>query len=154
MDSKGLINIELLFCTAIIIMILIIYLPILEHELDSANEIDENSQGRFLLNYLSSSIDQVNSNNHGFTKKIKLPQTIDGYYFTILVYENEILLEYNNKKGKTKIEKINLVDSNNETLSKVQLYNGGSYIIKKTLANNNESRIINQSSIEIKEVEG
>ena len=152
MDSKGLINIELLFCIAIIVLILIINFPVLEHELDSANEIDENSQGRFLLDSLSSSINQVNSNKNGFIKKIKLPPSIDGHYYTILLYSNEILLEFNNKKGKTKIQPIKLVDSNNETLSKVQLYSGGTYIIKKTSVNNNESRIFNQSSILIRQL--
>ena len=154
MDSKGLINIELLFCTIIIVMILIVNFPILEHSIDSANEMDENSQGRFLLDSISASIDQVNSNNEGFSKKIKLPRSVDGNYYTILVNSNEIILEFNNKKGKAKIQPINLVDSNNRTLSKVQLYNGGSYIIKKTLTNNNESHIYNQSSILIEQVEG
>ncbi len=152
MDSKGLINIELLFCTAIIIMILIICLPMLEHEIDVAKDIDENSQGRFLLDSISESINHVNSNNYGFIKKIRLPQALNGHYYTILINENEVILEFNNKKGKCKIEPINLVDSNNRTLNRIQLYSGGTYIIKKTLASNNESHINNQSSILIKQV--
>ena len=152
MDSKGLINIELLFCTAIIIMILMISLPMLEHELDLAKDIDENSQGRYLLDSISNSINQVNSNNYGFIKKIRLPQSLNGHYYTILINEKEVILEFNNKKGKCQIEPINLVDSNNRTLSKVQLYSGGSYILKKTLASNNESHVNNQSSILIKQV--
>lgn len=154
MDSKGLINIELLFCTIIIIMILIINIPFLEHSLDSSKELNENSNGRILLESLSNSINQVNSNKIGYSKKIKLPQTINGYYYTVLIHNNEVILEFNNKKARSNIQQINIVDSENQSLENVQLFNGRTYIIKKILANNNQSNIINQSSILIRQVAG
>ncbi len=154
MDSKGLINIELLFCTIIIIMILIINIPFLEHSLDSSKELNENSNGRILLESLSNSINQVNSNKIGYSKKIKLPQTINGHYYTVLIHNNEVILEFNNKKARSNIQQINIVDSENQSLDNVQLFNGRTYIIKKTLANNNQSNIINQSSILIRQVAG
>ena len=154
MDSKGLINIELLFCTIIIIMILIINIPFLEHSLDSSKELNENSNGRILLERLSNSINQVNSNKIGYSKKIKLPQTINRYYYTVLIHNNEVILEFNNKKARSNIQQINIVDSENQSLDNVQLFNGRTYIIKKTLANNNQSNIINQSSILIRQVDG
>ena len=153
MDSKGLINIELLFCIAIIIMIMIINFPFLLDALNTSNEIDENANGRLLLNSLSNSINQVNSNKIGFSKKVNLPRSLDGHYYTVLLHNNEIILEFNNKKAKSNIQSINIVDSNNKTLDNVQLFNGRTYIIKKTLISNNESHIINQSSILIRQVE-
>ena len=152
MDSKGLINIELLFCFAIIIMILIINMPMLEHTIDTAKELEENSEGRFLVDSISNSVNQVNSNKYGFIKKIKLPQTIEGYSYTIFINNNEVILEFNNKKGRSKIQGINLVDMNNQSLERVQLHNGRTYLIKKALINNNESHIFNQSSILIKQI--
>ena len=152
MDSKGIINIELLFCTLIIILVLIIYIPISEQNLNSNMQIDENSQGRTLLNHISNSINEVNSKEYGFKKKIYLPESINGNYYTILVNNNEIILEFNNKKGKSNINPINLVDKNNKTLNSVQLFNGRSYLIKKSLINNNQTHTINQSSIEIRQI--
>ena len=62
-------------------------------------------------------------------------------------------MEFDNKKGKTSINAINLVNSNNQTIESVQLFNGGTYLIKKTLINDNRSHIINQSSILIIPIE-
>ena len=153
MDSKGIINIELLFCTLIIILLLIINFPLIEQNLDSNMEIDDDSKGRFLLNHIANSINEVNSRGYGFNKKIKLPETINGNYYTILVNHNEVIVEFNNKKGKSNIDPIKLVDRNNRTIENVQLYNERTYLIKKTLISNNETHTINQSSILIMQVE-
>lgn len=154
MDSKGIINLELLFCTLIIILLLIITFPILEQNLNSNIEIDENAEGRLLLNHIADSINEVNSKGFGFNKKIKLPESINDNHYTILVKNNEVILEFNNKKGKSNIDPIKLVNANNKTIDSVQLYNGRTYLIKKTLINDNKTHMTNQSSIEIKQIEG
>ena len=153
MDSKGIINIELLFCTLIIILLLTINFPLIEQNIDSNMEIDGNSEGRFLLNHIANSINEVNSKGYGFNTKIKLPETINGNHYTFLVNKNEVIVEFNNKKGKSKINPIKLVDTNNKTIENVQLYNGRTYLIKKTLISNNQTNTINQSSILIRQVE-
>lgn len=152
MDSKGIINIELLFCTLIIILLLIINLPMIEKNIDSNMDIEENSESRLLLNHIANSINEVNSKEYGFCKKIRLPQSINGNYYSILINNREVIVEFNNKKGKTTINPINLIDSNNNTINNAQLYNGRTYLIKKTLINNNQTHTINQSSIEIKQI--
>ena len=152
MDSRGIINIELLFCSIIIILILIIYFPVLDENLNSNMQIEENSKGRSLLNHISNSINEVNSKEYGFNKKIYMPDSIDGNYYSILIHNNEIIVEFNNKKGKANINPINLVDRNNKTIESVQLFNGRTYLIKKSLINNNETHTINQSSIEIRQI--
>ena len=152
MDSKGIINIELLFCTLIIILLLIINFPLIDQNLDSNMEIDDESEGRFLLNHIANSINDVNSKEYGFIKKIKLPQSINGKHYSILVNSNEVIVEFNNKKGKSSINPIKLVDSNNNTIDNVKLYNYRTYLIKKTILNNNQTNTINQSSILIIQV--
>lgn len=152
MDSKGIINIELLFCTLIIILLLIINLPMIEKNIDSNMDIEENSESRLLLNHIANSINEVNSKEYGFCKKIRLPQSINGNYYSILINNHEVIVEFNNKKGKSPINPINLVDSYNNTINNVQLFNGRTYLIKKTLINNNQTHTINQSSIEIKPI--
>ena len=153
MDSKGIINIELLFCTLIVILLLIVYLPMIEKNLDSNMEIEENSEGRFLVNHIASSINEVNSNEYGFKKRIRLPQSINGNYYSILVNNNEVMVEFNNKKGKSNINPIKLVDSNDKTVDNVQLHNGRTYLIEKRLINDNQTNKINQSSILIRQNE-
>ena len=58
------------------------------------------------------------------------------------------------KKGKSQINSINIVDANNKTMDSVQLFKGRTYLIEKRLINDNKTHIINQSSIEIRQIEG
>lgn len=154
MDSKGIINLELLFCTLIIILFLIINFPMIEENLNSNIEIEENNECRLLLNHIANSINEVNSRGYGFNKKIRLPESINENHYSIIVKNNEIIIEFNNKKGRSQINPINLVDSNNKTMDSVQLFKGRNYLIEKRLINDNKTHIINQSSIEIKQIEG
>ena len=147
MDSKGIINIELLFCTLILILLLIVNLPMIEKGLSSDIEIHENSEGRFLANHIADSINEVNSNEYGFRKKIKLPESIEGNFYKIIVTERETIVEFNNKKGKSVINPIKLIDTSNKSL-----YNGRTYLIEKTLVNDNKTNTINQSSILIRQI--
>lgn len=153
MDSKGIINLEILFCSLIIILLLIMNFPMLGQNLNSNIEIYENSEGRFLLNSISNSINEVNSKEIGFNKIIRLPETINENHYSILINNHEAILEFNNKKGKSNINPIKLVDANNKTIDSIHLYNGRTYLIKKTLVNDNKTHTINQSSIEIKQIQ-
>ena len=152
MDSKGIINIELLFCTLILILLLIVNLPMIEKGLNSDIEIHENSEGRFLANHIADSINEVNSNEYGFRKKIKLPESIEGNFYKIIVTERETIVEFNNKKGKSVINPIKLIDTSNKSIERIELYNGRTYLIEKTLINDNKTDTINQSSILISQI--
>ena len=154
MDSKGIINLELLFCTLIIILFLIINFPMIEENLNSNIEIEENNECRLLLNHIANSINEVNSRGYGFNRKIRLPESINENHYSIIVKDNEIIIEFNNKKGRSQINPINLVDANNKTMDSVQLFKGRNYLIEKRLINDNKTHIINQSSIEIRQIEG
>ena len=154
MDSKGIINLELLFCTLIIILLIIINFPMIEENLNSNIEIEENNECRLLLNHIANSINEVNSRGYGFNKKIRLPESINENHYSIIVKNNEIIIEFNNKKGRSQINPINLVDANNKTMDSVQLFKGRNYLIEKRLINDNKTHIINQSSIEIRQIEG
>ena len=152
MDSKGIINIELLFCTLILILLLIVNLPMIEKGLSSDIEIHENSEGRFLANHIADSINEVNSNEYGFRKKIKLPESIEGNFYKIIVTERETIVEFNNKKGKSVINPIKLIDTSNKSIERIELYNGRTYLIEKTLINDNKTDTINQSSMLIRQI--
>ena len=152
MDSKGIINIELLFCTLILILLLIVNLPMIEKGLSSDIEIHENSEGRFLASHIADSINEVNSNEYGFKRKIKLPESVEGNFYKIIVTERETIVEFNNKKGKSVINPIKLIDTSNKSIERIELYNGRTYLIEKTLINDNKTDTINQSSMLIRQI--
>lgn len=151
MDEKGQLNIEFLFCIIISIMILISIMPYLNQNIDSNLNTINNLEGRLLLNQISNDINQVNSNMYGFSKYIQLPDKIENNNYLLTIKTTEIILEYKNKKGKTNINPINLINTNNESLVEIKLYNGVKYKISKELSNNNQKNI-NQSSILINQV--
>ena len=151
MDEKGQLNIEFLFCIIISIMILISIMPYLNQNIDSNLNTINNLEGRLLLNQISNDINQVNSNMYGFSKYIQLPDKIENNNYLLTIKTTEIILEYKNKKGKTNINPINLINTNNESLVEIKLYNGVKYKISKELSNNNQENI-NQSSILINQV--
>lgn len=151
LDNKGQLNIEFIFCIILTIIILISISMYLNQTIDSNNNIENNLEGRMLLNQISNDINQVNSNNYGFSKTIVLPNKIKNDSYLITIKGNEIILEYNNKKGKVKIIPINIVNQNNENLNEIKLYNGAKYKISKELTTNKKYNTT-QSSILIQRV--
>lgn len=152
MDSKGLLNIEYLFCIIIAILLLITLMPLIDENLNANFELNEEASARILLDNISNSINEVNSNSYGFIKIINLPEKISKHGYKATVKSNEINLEFNNKKGKTRIIPIKLVNVNNETLEETELFSGNSYSIEKVLVDDNQTKIINQSSILIRRI--
>ena len=76
-----------------------------------------------------------------------------GKFCKVIVNERETIVEFNDKKGKSAINPIKLVDSSNKTIENIELCNGRAYLIEKTLVNDNHTDTINQSSILIRQVE-
>ena len=152
MDKKGQLNIEFIFSIIISIILLISIIPYLTQNIDSNLNTENNLEGRLLLNQIADDINQVNSNSYGFSKYIQLPNKIENNTYTLTIKTNEIIIEYKNKKGKSKINPINIINSNNESLVEIKLYKGFKYKISKELVNNEKNNIINQSSILIRAV--
>ena len=150
MDSKGLLNIEYVFCIIIGILILITLMPLLDDNLNANIELNEEASARILLDNISGSINEVNSNSYGFIKRIDLMEKIANHSYKITVKSNEVDLEFNNKKGKTQISPIKLVNANNESLDEIELYSGNSYSIEKILVDDHQTKLFNQSSILIR----
>ncbi len=152
MDSKGLVNLEYLFSIIIIITLLISFMPLVENSLDVNKNIEENSNARILLDDVSDSINQVNSNSYGFIKKIDLPEKLNNKSYLIIVKSDEIQLEFDSKKGKSNINPIKMINRENQSLEEIKLYNGNSYLLKKLLIEDNKTKLYNQSSILIQEI--
>ena len=130
MDSKGLLNIEYVFCIIIGILLLITLMPLLDDNLNANIELNEEASAR----------------------RIDLMEKIANHSYKITVKSNEVDLEFNNKKGKTQISPIKLVNANNESLDEIELYSGNSYSIEKILVDDNQTKLFNQSSILIRPI--
>ena len=109
--------------------------------LTTEKSIEEDVTGRIILEKVSNSINQVNSNLPGNIQEIHLPNNISTHNYIITVRSEYITLEFNNKKGRSVIFPINLVDINMEYINEIKLYSGESYKIKKSLDGNGVSVI-------------
>ena len=127
-------------------------MPLLDDNLNANIELNEEASARILLDNISGSINEVNSNSYGFIKRIDLMEKIANHSYKITVKSNEVYLELNNKKGKTQISPIKLVNANNESLDEIELYSGNSYSIEKILVDDNQTKLFNQSSILIRPI--
>ncbi|MCL2115533.1 MAG: hypothetical protein FWH29_04855 [Methanobrevibacter sp.] len=136
MDSKGIATVDFLLTLFLTLIIAISVLNLIETNLDTEKSIEEDINGRMILEKIANIINQVNSNLPGNIQEIHLPNNISSNSYIITVKSNYIILEFNNKKGKSAIFPINLVDFNKEPLNEIKLYSGESYKIKKSLDDN------------------
>lgn len=141
MDSNGIATLDLIFTIFLMMIITITSLNLIEERLNMEKNIDEHVQGRLLIEKVANIINQVNINGNGYSTKINLPQNIQNNSYSILVKSDEIILEFNNKKGKSTILPLKLEDSNNLMINEIKIYGGNSYLFKKSLNDNNISSI-------------
>jgi len=137
MDSRGIATVDFLFTLFLTLLIAISTLNLIGTNLNTEKSIEEDTNGRLILEKVANSINQVNSNLPGNIQEIHLPTNISGNSYVIIVKSNHIILEFNNKKGKSAIFPINLVNFNMERIKEIKLYSGEDYKIKKSSDENN-----------------
>lgn len=121
MDEKGVISLEAIFSIFIILLIAASILFYAQSNLESDKNIESSFSHRLILDNLANSINQVNSNGEGFSKKVLLPQK--EYAYKITVEKSKLTIEYSNKKGEVAILPAD-INGNYE------LYGGRSYLIE------------------------
>lgn len=133
MDNNGIFSIDYLFSLFMLIIIAIAFLSYSENYIDTFENIKLNIEGRIILDKVANSINQINSNGQGYSKIIKLPLNISGKPYVLRIRSNEIIIDCDNKKGKSIIFPINLIDKDNHHLDQINLYNGEKYLIEKKI---------------------
>jgi len=137
MDSRGIYTIDFLFSIFLTLTIAIIFLNIIGNILEDQKIVEEDMNGRILIDNIANSINQVNSNSLGYIKEINIPNNISGKDFQISIKQNEVILEFENKKADSVLIPIKIVNINLEPIEEFKIYPGNSYKIRKLLDNNN-----------------
>ena len=141
MDSKGIATVDFLLTLFLTLIVTISMLNLIGTNLNTEKSIEEDINARMILEKVSNSINQVNSNLLGNIQEIHLPNNISTNNYIITVRSEDIILEFNNKKGRSVIFPINLVDFNMGHINEIKLYSGENYKIKKSLDESNISVI-------------
>lgn len=122
MDNKGFISIEYLFSIFVILLIAIPLLFLSQSALDSSFNFENSISHRVILDEVSNSIGQVNSNGEGYSKSVYMPSDV-GYY-EITVEKNKLTMEFDNKKLETMLPLSNID-------SKYKMHSSKGYLISK-----------------------
>lgn len=137
MDSKGIVTVDFIFTIFLSLIIVGIGLNLVGNNLEDQAILEEEFNGRILIDDIANSINEVNSNNLGHFQKIFIPGNMFKKQFSITIKQNEVLIEFGSKKGESSIFPTRLANINKDIVDEIKMYSGESYIIQKSLDNNN-----------------
>jgi hypothetical protein len=140
-DSKGIATVEFIFIVFLMIFLSLSTLNLFETRFQSLTNMEEDIEGRIILEKISNIFNEISSLGPGYQSELKLPNYIADHGYTITIKSDDLVLEFNNKKGKSIIFPINIVNSNNEEVNQIKMVSGNDYIIKNSLDDNNNSVI-------------
>ncbi|MDR3222802.1 MAG: hypothetical protein LBT66_03560 [Methanobrevibacter sp.] len=135
-DSNGIATIEFLFFIFTTVLIAIIIMGLFQSQINSLYTLDENVQGRIILENISNQFNQISQSLESISTEIYLPDKIANYKYSITIDNRNLILEFNNKKTRETIFPINLFNKNGDRINDIKLYSGNTYIITSVSTKN------------------
>jgi len=137
MDSKGIATVDLIFTIFLTLTIASIGLNLIGNNLENQRIMEEEINVRMVVDDIANSINQVNSNSLGHIQEINVPNSISNRSFSITVKQNEVVIVFGNRKGKSTIFPTRLANTNGDIVNEIKLYPGESVKIQKSWGNDN-----------------
>lgn len=137
MDSKGISTVDFIFTIFLSLIIVVVGLNLIGNNLEDEVIMEEELNGRMIVDKVANSINEVNSNNLGHIQEITLPKNISNRSFSITINQNEVIIGFGNRKGESTIFPARLANTNKDIVNEIKLYPGESYKIQKSLDNDN-----------------
>ncbi|MDR3291483.1 MAG: hypothetical protein LBT10_04960 [Methanobrevibacter sp.] len=135
-DSSGIAAVEFIFFIFTTLLIAILIMGLFQSQINSLYSLDENIQGRIILENISNQFNQISQSLESVSIEIYLPDKIANYKYSITVDYRNLILEFNNKKTRETIFPINLFNKNGDKISDIKLYSGSRYIISSLSTKN------------------
>ena len=137
MDSKGIATVDLIFTIFLTLTIACIGLNLIGNNIENQMIIEDEINVRMVVDNIANSINQVNSNSLGHIQEITLPNNISNKSFVVTLKQNEVVIVFGNRKGKSTIFPTRLANTNGDIVNEIKLYPGESVKIQKSLNNDN-----------------
>jgi len=137
MDSKGIATVDLIFTIFLTLTIAGIGLNLIGNNIENQMIIEDEINVRMVVDNIANSINQVNSNSLGHIQEITLPNNISNKSFVVTLKQNEVVIVFGNRKGKSTIFPTRLANTNGDIVNEIKLYPGESVKIQKSLNNDN-----------------
>ncbi|MDR2624340.1 MAG: hypothetical protein LBC39_07260 [Methanobrevibacter sp.] len=141
-DSKGTATIEFMFFIFTAITIAILFMGLFQSQIKGLSSLDENVQGRLILENVSSQISQISQSLESVSTEIYLHEKIANHRYVITIDYRNLILEFNNKKTRVTIFPVNLFNKNGGRISDMRLYSGNGYVLT-SISNQNGVMIRN-----------
>jgi len=130
MDSRGILAVDLLFASVIILVIIIGILQVISERVDSASNTDEYGNSRIIAESVAETINKVYSGGNGHTITLKLPATISDKNYDIKVNSAGIYILIDGNIGMSFINPRRIASNDKLTDCTVLMHCNHNYIIK------------------------
>ena len=129
MDSRGVMTVDLIFATLLIIILAGSIITVISDRMDTASQTEELGKARMMAESVAEAINQVYSSGTGHSQLISLPSNITNKNYYINVNSSGVYVTIDGMTGKAYIapQKISTSYSLHET--HIIMHNGASYII-------------------------
>ncbi|WP_040682683.1 hypothetical protein [Methanobrevibacter boviskoreani] len=128
-DNIGVISIDFLFSYAVLILITAVLLSFAYSNLGNINSEEQNLEERLILDSLSDSINSVSLNKVGYSRKISLKGDVQGYPYTVQVYNNHLILYDKFNSLESIIIPVNIKTFTGTTAYSFRLDSGSTYLL-------------------------
>lgn len=129
MDIKGVVSIDFIFASLMILIIIPSVVSIAEVRMGTAESVEQIVIARTLTENIAETIDTVYSGGEGCYIILQMPPKIADNNYTLTVHPTEVVIVFNGKMGSSHHNQIRLYDNYGRYRSKFPLEPGGYYNI-------------------------
>lgn len=142
MDSRGIITIDLIFASLIILIIISGILSVVSLRMDTVSSTDELGNGRMIAENVAEAINKVYNGGNGHSVTINLPASISNKNYDIKVNSSGIFLLIGGMVGKSSINPKKISYSDKLIENTVLMHCNHNYIIKNVKDSDGNSWIV------------
>ena len=129
-DSKGIITVEFIMASFIILIIISSVISVIIERMEAASSIDEFGNARMMSEKVAEIINNVYSNGNGHSISLNLPSNINKQKYEIKVNSSGVYIFIGGTMGKSYINPKRITKSNKLKETNVWMHGNQSYIIK------------------------
>jgi len=130
MDSRGIVTVDLIFATLLIIIVAGSIITIASGRMDTASQTEELGKARITSENIAEAVNKVYSGGTGHSATINLPDTINDKNYYITVNSSGVYVKVDGMIGKAYIAPKKISGSNSLQETQITMHNGANYTIK------------------------
>jgi hypothetical protein len=144
MDSRGIITVELIFASIILLVIIGGILSVASERMDSVSSTEELGKARMATESVAEAINKVYSGGNGHAVTLNLPATINKKEYNLKVNSSGVFILIDGNIGKSTINPKKISCTDELIQSNVIMHGDGKYLIKNVKGSDGNNWIVIQ----------